>query len=304
MAGNVERQFSLLQMLMDAQRPVTLERIRSGFPEYRDAKPAAFHKMFERDKTAIRDLGFELISSTGAFGEDQAYAIDRDASLVTDPGLTPEEAAALGLAVAGARGEGALGAMKLGIASGVASPAGWSVAGPDPDPRVAILSDAITRRKRIRFAYRPFGAESTDREVEPHHLRARTGWYLAGHDTSKGESRTFRLSRIQGSIKLSEGDAPDFEIPENAPTAPHAPWEGDPAMSADVAATGNAAWWIERRALGEVAGEDTQGRVLLKVPVADVSSFASWMAGFGTEAIVLGPPEIRDAVILHLKGVI
>lgn len=304
MAGNVERRFSLVQMLMDARRPVALERIRMGFPEYRDAKPATFHKMFERDKAAIRELGFELIASDPSTGDEPAYEIDREASLVKDPGLTVEEAAALGLAVAGARGEGALGAMKLGIAAGVASASGWSVTAPDPDPRVAVLSDAIERRKRVTFSYRPHGGEKTSREIEPHHLRARTGWYLAGNDVAKGESRTFRLSRIEGAIRIASGKEPDFDKPDDAPDAPHAPWEGDPALHADVAATANAAWWIERRALGEIVGEDADGRVLLRVPVAEVASFASWMAGFGAEATVISPDEVRAAVIEHLRSVI
>lgn len=301
-ANNVERQFSLLQMLLEKRRPVTLAAIRKGFPEYRDAKDATFHKMFERDKAAIRDLGFELRASSDAFDDETAYTIDRERSLVSDPGLTPEEAAALGLAVAGARGEGALGGMKLGIAAGVASPEDWSVAGLEPDPRVAVLGDAIARRKRVRFTYRAADGERQQREVEPHLLRARTGWYLAGHDTAREEVRTFRLGRIEGKISVETGAQPDFDPPAGMPDAPHAPWEGEARLYAEIAATANAAWWIERRAAGEPIGERDDGRTLLRVPVADVTSFASWMAGFGAEAVVVAPDEVRDAVIAHLRS--
>jgi proteasome accessory factor B len=304
MAGNLERQFSLLQMLLEARSPVRLERIREGFAEYRDAKEASFHKMFERDKAALRALGYVLVASDTASGEESTYTIDRDASLVSDPGLTPEEAAALGLAVAGARGEGALGAMKLGIAAGVASPDGWSVAGLAPDPRVGVLADAIQRRKRVRFTYRTPQDGDTARVVEPHYLTARSGWYLVGHDTTRDGSRMFRLGRIIGAIKVEKGEDADFDPVTVRPEGPHAPWEGDPALTADVAATGNAAWFIERRAGGVPRGETEDGRVLLEVPISDIGSFASWLAGFGAEAVALGPPEVRDAVVRHLRSVL
>lgn len=304
MAGNVERQFSLVQMLLEARRPVSLERIRDGFAEYRDAKDATFHKMFERDKQAIRGLGYVVHASDASAGEEPAYAIDREASLVRDPGLTPEEAAALGLAVAGARGDGALGAMKLGIASGVVSPDGWSIAGLEPDARVAVLSDAIERRKRVRFTYATPAGGSSVREIEPHYLTARSGWYLAGHDLTRDEPRTFRLNRVAGSIKVNPGKDPDFEPAVARPDAPHAPWEGDPALIADVAASADAAWLIERRAAGTVLGDAEGERIHLQVPISDIGSFATWISSFGADAIVLGPDEVRAAVIAHLEGLL
>lgn len=305
MAGKVERLLSLVQMLLDARKPVPLQAIRKGFPEYRSASDETFHKMFERDKAALRDLGFQVDAVSDTWGDLAGYSIAREASLVADPGFTPDEAAALGLAIAGARGEAAMGAMKLGVASGIASPTGWSVASPEPDPRFATLTDAIRRRKRVRFSYRTPGADAaTDREIEPYLLRARGGWYLAGYDLEREENRTFRLSRIDGPVVVAEGDGPDFVAPDTAPEAPHAPWAGEPSILAIVAASTDAAWWVQRRAGADVVGEDGRGRALLRVPFSDLASSAAWLAGFGAEVVVLEPEPLRAAVVAHLRGVL
>lgn len=305
MSGKVERLLSLVQMLLDARQPVSLSKIRKGFPEYRDATDDTFHKMFERDKAALRDLGFQVDAVSDTWGDLAGYSIAREASLVADPGFTPDEAAALGLAIAGARGEAAMGAMKLGVASGIASPSGWSVTSPEPDARFATLTDAITRRKRVRFSYRASGADvSSEREIEPYLLRARSGWYLTGFDLEREENRTFRLSRMEGPVIVGGGDRPDFVAPETPPDAPHAPWAGDPSIMAIVAASTNAAWFVQRRTGADLIGEDAGGRTLLRVPFSDLVSASAWLAGFGAEIVVLEPEVLRSAVIAHLRGVI
>nr|BFE80007.1 hypothetical protein GCM10020093_026080 [Planobispora longispora] len=42
----------------------------------------------------------------------------------------------------------------------------------------------------------------------------------------------------------------------------------------------------------------------LEITFADPERLAGWVAGFAADAVVVGPPDARDAVIRRLKGVL
>jgi proteasome accessory factor B len=48
----------------------------------------------------------------------------------------------------------------------------------------------------------------------------------------------------------------------------------------------------------------TPGWDLVTTRFADVGSFADYAAEFGPDVVVLDPPDLRDAVIARLKGVL
>ncbi len=55
----------------------------------------------------------------------------------------------------------------------------------------------------VRFSYKPGGDGST-RRVDPWSLHAEDGrWYLTGWDHERTSARTFRVSRIEGSVTLT-----------------------------------------------------------------------------------------------------
>src|SRR6266508_359450 len=84
-------------------------------------------------------------------------------------------------------------------------------------PMLATLLDAVTRRKRIVFTYRPPGRLPSERQLEPYALVHRRGtWYVAGHDTGRDAVRSFRLSRVQSAVRLARptGRGPEFEVPD------------------------------------------------------------------------------------------
>ena len=65
------------------------------------------------------------------------------------------------------------------------------------------LADAIHRRRRVRFAYRSFSGEATQRDVSPHGLVVHAGrWYLAAHDHMRDDLRTFRVDRVSSLSRL------------------------------------------------------------------------------------------------------
>src|SRR5438132_1227057 len=96
MSDKIERLFNLIALLLDARNPVTASQIRAQIPGYAESD-VAFHRMFERDKAELRDLGYVLEQSGSADGE-LGYRVRKDEALMADPGLDPAEMAALSLA--------------------------------------------------------------------------------------------------------------------------------------------------------------------------------------------------------------
>src|SRR2546421_72034 len=131
MAGSdkIERLLNLVSLLLDTRRPLSVNEIREKIPSYDDHTDDAFHRMFERDKNDIRDLGFVIEQEDiDAWGET-GYRIRRQEAMLDDPGLAPDEMAALSLA-AQAWGGGGDGSLASAVSS--SAPQGR---GPTSSPR-------------------------------------------------------------------------------------------------------------------------------------------------------------------------
>ena len=189
----LERLTDLVLVLLNASRPLTLDEIARevpGYPGGHDARRQAF----ERDKRLLRDEGIPVVTEPVDGPEQSGYRIDPDAFYLPDLRLSPDEQAALHLAVAGVHlgdpsGRDAL--AKLG-ATGLARP-GRSRRWPRPQAFVPLF-DAVRVRRRCPFDYR--GAE---RHVAPaaSGSGAATGTWSAGTPTARRRGR-FRVDRIEG----------------------------------------------------------------------------------------------------------
>lgn len=94
--------------------------------------------------------------------------------------------------------------------------------GPDKvvQERLALLADALLRRKRVRFRYYAIGRDQqTGRHVEPHGLIYQgSRWYLVAHDLDRDGRRVFRVDRIDRVDACRERpEDPDFELPGTRP---------------------------------------------------------------------------------------
>ena len=99
----LERQLNLAICLMATTRHLSVDEISDLVDGYvRDGTPdgeAAFRRMFERDKAELRELGIPVeTGSVTGWDDDIGYRIQRSDYALPDLHLTPEEAAALGLA--------------------------------------------------------------------------------------------------------------------------------------------------------------------------------------------------------------
>src|SRR5437764_1653772 len=298
----LERLINLTAALLEAERPLTADELHQRLPGYAENQ-LAFRRAFERDKDVLREMGVPLVlepvddaSQPGVEG----YRIPKDEYYLQDPGLEPDELAAVHLAASAVELEGAGGVealWKLG---------GW-VAEEGPPPAMAALPGAlhlgpafaaISRRQPVTFTYR-----GEERRVDPWRLAFRRGhWYLLGRDHGRDDERNFRLGRLDSDVVVDDNAAP-FDPPE-ATSAPTVPWQmGDEQpvsarLLVDADHAGYAIGQVGNDAVEERRGD---GSVVLAVTVTNRSAFRSFVLGFLDHAEVLDPPELREDVISWLE---
>ncbi len=304
-SAKAERLLNLVIALLNSERFRDVSWIRSKVEGYRDANTdEAFFRMFERDKTELRDLGIPLQTS-----DDGGYRIPRGEYALPEMTFTAGEKAALALAgrlwetsVLGEAGSGAL--RKLVDASGDRLDTSRLSLQPrvrTSDPAFAPIYAAIQTRQVVTFPYRKgTSGERDDRRLQPWGLVSWRGrWYVVGHDEGRDDRRTFRLSRIAGEVKVI-GRADVFTVPPGldllkiVSTSEPAP---EHRVGVVQLARGAAAG-IRRRAVTLESTDPTSaGFDRVQIPVDHLWDTARSLAQLGPDAIVETPPDLRDAVI-------
>jgi proteasome accessory factor B len=160
----------------------------------------------------------------------------------------------------------------------------------------------------VTFSYRAAGrSEPQRRELEPWGVVNRKGrWYVAGRDRVRDATRVFRLSRIAGPVRFC-GPPGSVTVPDGADVREVvSDWDSVPARehTAVLRVRAGAGVGLRRYAVSVRAdGSDEAGDWdLVTTRFADVGSFADYAAWFGQDAVVLDPPDLREAVIARLKG--
>src|SRR5439155_13216013 len=143
----------------EAPRPLTRDQLRERVPGYAHEE-AAFRRTFERDKESLRQMGIpisvELLDPSSPDSQE-GYRVRREHYELPDPGLKPDELAALHLAASVVQLEGITGTEALWKLGGEATNGGGgaspTVALPGSE-KLAVLFGAIAERRTIRFAYK------------------------------------------------------------------------------------------------------------------------------------------------------
>jgi predicted DNA-binding transcriptional regulator YafY len=303
--SRLERLLNLTAALLSTPRPLRAAEIRARVPGYpdEDGDKASFRRAFERDKSALREMGIPLqvVDIAGEDQPEQGYRIRREDYALRDPGLEPDESAALHLAMAAVRVEGLPGEAAL-----------WKLGGPAPDdtaghaapvaalpavPQLVPLFGAVASRSTVGFGYR-----GATRSIEPWRLSFSRGhWYLDGFDRDRAAARQFRLDRIEGDVEVGAPAA--FERPAHLASRTAQPWElgGDDPVVARLAVDADQADW----ALDQLPGASAvvrheDGSVEVEVTVTNRDAFRSFVLGFLDHAELLSPPELRDDMVRHL----
>ncbi len=312
--NKLERLLNLTAVLLDTRRPLSAEELRQKVDGY-PPPGAAFHRTFERDKDDLRVLGIPLrVERVPATDPPvDGYRIAAEDYYLPDPGLDPDELAALHLASLTVRLEGlgdqealwklgGLGGAEPSAVPGQGDPGVVKdvVASLPGDPGLVPIFQAISERRTIRFPYR-----DEAREVEPWRLDFHRGrWYLTGFDLAREGERNFRLDRIDGAVEPTDRKAETRPPPPPA-GGPRRPWE----LGEEQPVTARLLVDAERvdaarRELGPdvVGDQQPDGSVIFTVPVVNHDAFRSFVLGFLHHAELLEPSAWRADIVRWLEA--
>ena len=290
--------------LLMARRFVEREQIRELVEGYHGLSDAAFERTFERDKDDLRAMGVpvETGSNSAFFPDEIGYRIRRADFELPEIDFDAAETAALGVAStvwddARLGGEAAKALAKLrasGLDPDAARGAAFAPTVGAREPAFEVLWEAALASRPVAFAYR-----GVDRVVEPWRLVNRKGsWYLIGLDRTRGEGRSFKVSRIESAPVLQAGDVtpPDPALVEHHLASLKARRDNE----AVVAVRDGTAPDLTR--FGRPAEADAPpGFAAWRVRVS--ADAAGDLAQHGADVLVLDPPELADAVRAHLEAV-
>jgi proteasome accessory factor B len=311
-----ERLLNLVIALVNTSVPMSKQQVRRGVAGYGDAPSVdAFERMFERDKDTLRALGVPIVTvDAGGHSEDVGYRIDNDAYALGPVDLTPAELGVLALAAQlwsdkTLRTDISRAMTKL-RAAGVGEAEQDALAGLAPRVRAAgdaygPLLTAVTERRTVAFRYRAANTgQVTDRHVQPWRIAARGGgWYLVGRDVDRDAPRVFRLSRIEGRVRVGATPAA-FDIPAHVDVDAALGTTGTP-RTAVLAVVPERASAVRARAVPLPPDAPTvgaPGRDVLAVPFTSVTTLAEELAGYADAVVVLAPPELRRDVVHRLQA--
>ncbi|GAA2759535.1 helix-turn-helix transcriptional regulator [Actinopolymorpha rutila] len=177
---------------------------------------------------------------------------------------------------------------------------------PASEPAFEPLWRSVQSRTVVSFDYRRPGAGGAQhRTLEPWGiLNWRSRWYVLGHDRDRAATRMFRLSRIAGPVR-PVGRPGAFTVPEGvdirAEAARMSPQE-ELRRTARIRVRAGAGHGLRRRASS--VSPDGSGWDVLEVGFSDPVTLAEEIAGYAAGAVALDPPDLREAVIRHLKGLL
>lgn len=300
MVDRLERLTNLVALLLNAQRPLTLEELGDAIEGYAPEGETR-RQAFERDKRLLRDEGVP-IEVVGLDDGRRGYRIQPSEYHLPELDLTDDERVALNVAVAAVHldaGWDSEAMWKLGHGGTDVAPALAALPATDVLPE---LFDGWRRRAPVSFGYR-----GEPRTVEPYGLLFRGGfWYVAGRDTGRDAERVFRVDRIDGRVTRGEPGsyevpagfdlqstlpARGFQVPEQEPETVFVEIDGQHAVKA-VADLGEDA----------VTDRRSDGSVVVQVTVSSIAGFRSWLFGFLEHARVLEPARVREEVVTWLEA--
>jgi predicted DNA-binding transcriptional regulator YafY len=156
------------------------------------------------------------------------------------------------------------------------------------DARLMTLQRAIVERRVVHLKYHSHSQnEITERDIEPHNLAYYNGvWYVNGYCRLRQEPRGFRLDRIDD-LKLK---AERFKLRHLEAAA----LEGIEVRVRFDHSIGR--WLRERQHYAYQREETAPDGLIMTYRVHRLSELTSWLLGWGAQAEVLSPPELRAEI--------
>lgn len=209
-------------------------------------------------------------------------------TLAETPGLAERDAVERALA-------------KIESAAGAAADAAGQIAVRYPGTeryadRLAEVSGALERHRALRIRYYTAGRdETTERVVDPMRLLSVGAWsYLEAWCRRAEAVRMFRLDRIDELTELSEpATPPPAARPADLRDGLFRPSAEQPLVTLRV---DRGARWITEYYPCEQVTAEPDGRWLVQLRASDLTWARRLTLGLGTDAEVVGPPELAAMV--------
>jgi len=314
-----ERLVNLALYLASSPQPITAEQCRSaglGYPDGQD--DAAFIRMFERDKDALRAAG--LVIDVTSDGETEAYRLNADATYAQPFDLAPEELSAIRAVAAALAGDRdfpfradlalALGRLGADANDGpLAATETADVTSADQSQDARAFAEAVQMRKTVTFDYTNANGQCRQRTVDPYGVFFREGvWYVAGRDRDADAIRTYAISRVRDlDVNPMRPRTPDFERPTGFDVREHErlPFQfGPESVRARVRFEPDVAWRAEGLARGRGTIDTlSDGSVVWTVDAASLQRLASWLVDEGPGLHAVDPPALIAAFSEGLRKV-
>ncbi len=160
---------------------------------------------------------------------------------------------------------------------------------PQP-PATAAVAEAAQKCQRLHIHYwSPAADRRTERDITPRRVFVDGGaWYVIADDHLSGESRTFRIDRIEALATTGVIDTPrDVEVPAGGM------WFADADLpTARLRVAASETWVAERYPTRSVSAIKNGWELV--VSVASEHWLEQLLLRLGADAQVVGPPEWRD----------
>lgn len=224
-----ERLLQLTCALIFAERGLTKAELFNAIPAYQEAIKSgtaedALNRMFERDKTDLRDTGVQVYTlNPGSDPEEIHYAIADDTFVwPTHDGLNAKQMQLLSLAakvwsqasLSSDAGKALVRLRGLGVEPAATELIGFAPRIKTHEPSFLSLTDAISENKEVTFSYRKTDGSVSKRRVQPWALQNVDGqWLLQCFDAEQKQPRNFLLKRIVTKVAVHKVEEIDVTFP-------------------------------------------------------------------------------------------
>ena len=299
-----ERLLNLLCLLWSSKRRFTREEIFRRMAPYRSySNPETARRTFERDKKALRQVGFDIQTSPPEEGP-ATYLLVQPNDALGKLELTESERMALAVAVAmvdlGATLPVDRTLVKLGAASGEAKAMNLDIGDLETE-KVHNLLGAVQSRSQVFFDYKG----RRRKRVEPLGILNRRGhWYMQAREDGVG--KVFRVDRLSDLFVSGRGNMYDLApLPEGPSILTSEPWEfgGDEAVETTVRFDAESAWYVRSRLPSSVRiREESDGALTVVTSVTDRSAFFFWMLDLDSTGQITSPESMRRELVKWVSG--
>ena len=314
-----DRLFHLILALMATSQGLTKDQILTTVRGYREDTEAgmareSIERRFERDKDSLRELGIPLEAlippEEDGNNKSTLYRIPKgDYDLPEDVVFSSRDIALLNLAAAVWR-EGSLSRdakmaqIKLASLGALVDETllGFAPILSTREPALATLREAIDKSIQVSFSYlKPGDTTAAIRTISPWALVNHEGrWHVMGHDSLSNQERTFLLRRIVSTVSTLAA-TPAIQGPDGI--ADRALAELQEVYDQNTATLQVKAGTDAASALRARAGTESREGALI-VHFTDAAVFANELTSWGSDVVVLNPPELRNQVIANLEALV